>query len=188
MPSLNKASKRQRGMPRDRRGRFAPAAKPGIQHFRLLDLPSELRNMIYGFAMISDPVTPINRDLKPPPLTQVSRQIRNEALLIYWQKNQFVFTSGQFEPPKLLARWLRETKDIRSRYLHPRKLLVINASWVLRSDVFLVLWIAKHYPEQSFLVETDWSEHRHKCEGIVAHLRLSNVCISGSIQEAAAAA
>lgn len=185
MPSLSKASKR-RSIPRDRRGRFVVAAEPCTENFRLFDLPRELRDMIYGFAMVDHKLTPINQELKPPPLTQVSRQTREETLPIYWQKNQFAFTIGPLESPNLLGQWLRETKDLRSRYLHPRKLLVIFPPWVLESDIFFVLWTTKQYPEQSFLLESEQPEHRRKCEDIVAHLGLGNVCISGLIQVSSA--
>jgi hypothetical protein len=58
--------------------------------FRLLDLPPEIRNMIYELHL-SD-LGEINTCYAQPPLTLASRQLRAEALLLFLGCATFVFT------------------------------------------------------------------------------------------------
>ncbi|KAK4631380.1 hypothetical protein CLAFUW4_02664 [Fulvia fulva] len=67
-------------------------------HFRLLDLPAELREHIFAFAVLSDlPISPrvfIPRDafvLRLPAVTHVNRQVRQESLPLYFEVNTFQF-------------------------------------------------------------------------------------------------
>lgn len=57
--------------------------------FRFLDLPAELRNRIYHYSVVNERglVRPIQ-----PPITRVCRQLRQEALGIFYARNCFVFT------------------------------------------------------------------------------------------------
>ncbi|KAK7987186.1 hypothetical protein PG996_006213 [Apiospora saccharicola] len=65
--------------------------------FRFLDLPPELRNEIYYFALgehqtSSEPYGPTTcTALAPPALTRTNRQIRNETLGLYYSQNRFSF-------------------------------------------------------------------------------------------------
>lgn len=66
--------------------------------FRLMDLPTELREDIFRFTVESPhPIAPrvsIPRDafvLRLPPLTKVSRQFRQETLPLYFEGNIFHF-------------------------------------------------------------------------------------------------
>ncbi|TKA25879.1 hypothetical protein B0A50_05634 [Salinomyces thailandicus] len=88
---------------------------------RFLDLPPELRNRIYHFALAPDPSTALVRPA-PPALSATSRQVRQETLPIFYGDNCFVlqFTAARylqvFELPESLsaealrcqatARWL----------------------------------------------------------------------------------
>ena len=59
---------------------------------QLLSLPAELRNMIYNYALIEDDDIEIHTSTPPPPqlvLLQVNRQMRNEAIKIYYTQNEF---------------------------------------------------------------------------------------------------
>lgn len=52
--------------------------------FRFLDLPPELRTMIYEFAMVAEPASNHHRS-KPPALTRVSRLVRRESIPIFYK-------------------------------------------------------------------------------------------------------
>ncbi|KAK8121851.1 hypothetical protein PG984_010521 [Apiospora sp. TS-2023a] len=66
-------------------------------YFRFLDLPPEIRNEIYYFALgehqtSSEPYGPTTcTALAPPALTRTNRQIRNETLGLYYSQNRFSF-------------------------------------------------------------------------------------------------
>ena len=61
--------------------------------FRFLDLPPELRNRVYNYALVTPGqpiiVTPI---LQPPSLLSASRGIRHENLLLWYRCNYFQLT------------------------------------------------------------------------------------------------
>jgi hypothetical protein len=61
------------------------------QHFHFLDLPPELRNMMYKFALVEGKgnVIDITPQLKPPGLLAACRQIRQECLQIWYHQNTF---------------------------------------------------------------------------------------------------
>lgn len=69
----------------------------GQSPFRFVDLPPELRNEIYYFALgerqtSSEPYGPTTCSaLAPPALTRTNRQIRNEILGLYYSQNRFSF-------------------------------------------------------------------------------------------------
>lgn len=77
---------------------------------RLLDLPPELRNRIYSFYLES--LGPLELPI-PPPLTRVSRQLRRETLLLFFQSCTLyllISGSGQLH----LLEWVLE--DILPEY------------------------------------------------------------------------
>jgi len=82
----------------------------GAMHFRLLDLPSELRNHIYEYAL-SEVVsvartTPRNTNsylhTPSPGLPLVNKQLYRETVGIYWSRSIFEVTQT-FELPYWLA-------------------------------------------------------------------------------------
>lgn len=82
---------------------------------RLLDLPAELRDTIFEYALTADkPLVSFRLDnyqresyqeATQPPLTRVNRQIRQESLPIFYQNNYVVLHA---EAPKIddTQRWL----------------------------------------------------------------------------------
>ena len=83
----------------------------------LFSLPAELRNQIYRLVLIRatnfDLIRPTHFDLRPegfwpyePDLLHVSRQIRTEALDIYYQENTWAFHIQDFDATLYLA-WCR---------------------------------------------------------------------------------
>lgn len=54
--------------------------------FRFLDLPAEIRNRIYRFSM-EEYTFFVDGDIKEPPTTAVSSQLRREALPIFAEKH-----------------------------------------------------------------------------------------------------
>lgn len=59
--------------------------------FPFLKLPAELRNIIYKLVLVATPTTTVTSRTQPP-LTKVCKQVRNEALSIYYAYNQFLVT------------------------------------------------------------------------------------------------
>lgn len=54
-------------------------------HFRLLDLPQQLRNMIYQYVSSTAPISPMKlQHVTLPPLLSVSKTIRSEALSVFF--------------------------------------------------------------------------------------------------------
>lgn len=66
----------------------AKTTKPGNP---LMRLPGELRNEIYRLVLVSNNQLRVTKSSIPtqPPLTMVSRQIRKEAIAIFYHENKF---------------------------------------------------------------------------------------------------
>ena len=60
------------------------------QPFPFLDLPAEIRLMIYGYAVTESEPIYLDTLAAPPALTRVCRQIRQEALPVFLGANSFV--------------------------------------------------------------------------------------------------
>jgi hypothetical protein len=87
----------------------------------LLDLPAELRNHIYDWLLIPGAseedddygIVTIRYDSKiklrwkPPPITQISRQVRRETTTIYYGENTFRITLSPRDVRQPLHPWLR---------------------------------------------------------------------------------
>lgn len=63
--------------------------------FPFLHLPAEIRNKIYRYLLVEDPSTGRIRSLAQPPLTRTNKQVRSEALPIYYGENKFLLRSSR---------------------------------------------------------------------------------------------
>jgi hypothetical protein len=86
--------------------------------FKLMDLPDELRVMIYKHALLSEGCFVVN-DSKKPALLSASHQVRQEASPVFFQINEFELRvkyhdkkfGDRLGPTRLAGkelRWLRE--------------------------------------------------------------------------------
>lgn len=78
----------------------------------LLDLPAELRNVIYEMVLVSqDMVRLTSEDHTAPGLLRVNEQIRAESRAIYYCQNRFLIKCKDFDSTALLA-FRQQSKDI----------------------------------------------------------------------------
>ncbi|KAK0301115.1 hypothetical protein LTS00_000264 [Friedmanniomyces endolithicus] len=81
----------------------------------LLRLPPELRNAIYSYVLVDPPEVLVTNHWRPPALFSMSKQVRREALKIYFAENIFRIDMYALIPGPLretgymsaLARWFR---------------------------------------------------------------------------------
>jgi hypothetical protein len=66
-----------------------------------LELPGEIRNQIYAYAVVQDKALPLSA--QPPPITGVNRQIQQESLSIFYQKNAFEYSLSNFDRKELVS-------------------------------------------------------------------------------------
>ena len=120
---------------------------------RLLELPAELRNDIYRFALVGDPedkikITPgMPNPPYEPALLRVSRQVRNEASSIYYQENHFRFDMPNFDASAYI-KWVRAEPIVRSRLQVWFKLQVITSCDVAWEN--LVRWLEAIHNREVF--------------------------------------
>ena len=79
---------------------------------RLLELPPELRNYVYELSVVSNTsivIEPGDKSTraKQPPLILVNRQIRSEALLIFYAQNTFEFDASECGFVTAKGHWLQ---------------------------------------------------------------------------------
>ena len=79
---------------------------------QLLGLPAELRNKIYRLALLSTEKIEVSDNNKPkePSLLMVNKQIRKEAIGIYYSENHFRFVVKAFNSA-FLQEWFQGSKD-----------------------------------------------------------------------------
>ncbi|KAK3710461.1 hypothetical protein LTR37_010304 [Vermiconidia calcicola] len=70
---------------------------------RMEALPAELRTLIYQFALTEDGEIAITRHLKQPPLLRTCRQVRNEALQLWYTSNTFYIDVSDCDDTELYA-------------------------------------------------------------------------------------
>ncbi|CAD0107576.1 unnamed protein product [Aureobasidium uvarum] len=84
--------------------------------FELMDLPQEIRSMVYESALLlgTEPDHSCNPNVEPaakPALLQTCRQVRQEGTAIFFRINRFLLHSHLFRPNDLYPRtesWLRD--------------------------------------------------------------------------------
>lgn len=90
-----------------------PTANPGCspKKVHLLLLPFELREMIFGFAVYRSSrimyckCTTVGRNDLEPPIARTCRQVRDQALQLFFRLNRFVFSCcSDFRVPAIPAR------------------------------------------------------------------------------------
>nr|OQO27909.1 hypothetical protein B0A51_06408 [Rachicladosporium sp. CCFEE 5018] len=94
-----------------------PTSEPDGK-FRLFHLPCELREEIYAYALDQRRAIRYQVLVRPryqPPLTLASRQLREEALPIFFQVNEFKFDA--WESGRTAAQWLCAMGDYNVRHL-----------------------------------------------------------------------
>ncbi|KAK4896989.1 hypothetical protein LTR27_005236 [Elasticomyces elasticus] len=104
---------------RDSKGRFikTSAAHRRLGSFRFLDLPPELRNRCYRYALLTpDSIELAGEARMEPALLRASHQLRGEAASIYHAENTFLFiirdmAGAEMVPFRRLQ--LRFSKDAR---------------------------------------------------------------------------
>ncbi|KAK4626902.1 hypothetical protein CLAFUW4_05047 [Fulvia fulva] len=72
---------------------------------RLLTLPAEIRNRIYEYALIEHPNILITPAIREPPLLSANRQIRTEALGIYYSNLNIFILPIHSSDATLYLRW-----------------------------------------------------------------------------------
>ena len=86
---------------------------------RLLSLPPEIRNTIYRYALVQGKISvraPAFATAEQPALLQVNRQIRTEAINIYYHENEFLWLVEDFDATAT-AMW-QQSSEARAQASH----------------------------------------------------------------------
>ncbi|KAK5121096.1 hypothetical protein LTR85_005580 [Meristemomyces frigidus] len=75
---------------------------PDQEASALLRLPAEIRNAIYGYALAEDEIA-VTAGLQQPPLLHICRQVRVEALGLWYTSNDFVIPIEDCDATLLVA-------------------------------------------------------------------------------------
>lgn len=104
----------------------------------LLELPPELRNDVYRLVLCNgNPVSVTATNLPEPPLLAVCKQIRDEAVQIYYSENTFHIEDEDYECTALQL-WTRRVSSLRpmddcdaqERYKHTlQRVLNLQPNW-----------------------------------------------------------
>ncbi|KAK3620960.1 hypothetical protein LTR56_023096 [Elasticomyces elasticus] len=81
------------------------------QKSAFLALPAELRNTIYELALLQSDDIEVDDQLRPPPLLQVSRQVREETGSMWYERNVF-FQRVMDCDARLVSTWSRYCRNI----------------------------------------------------------------------------
>lgn len=102
-----------------------------MEHSPFSRLPQELRNEIYHLALIEEDTVQINTELhrvwKAPPLLHTCRQIRTEALPIYFGNNAFASAAPFSVPPLQLQAWCTMIGKEARPFIHTIRLELCSA-------------------------------------------------------------
>jgi hypothetical protein len=116
----------------------------------LLKLPAELRNEIYYLALVeTDPhiITITDAGIEEPALLQTSKEVRGEAIQIYYGQNQFQhLVQNQDSDP--IAKWNEKAARLKAQYGIKPTLSCSVADHADRPN--LTRWLQR-YHKKSFL-------------------------------------
>jgi hypothetical protein len=112
---------------------------PVDQKSRLLDLPAELRCLILCFAIAPEDEPPVlvgdiyrhSTAIIDPPVTFVCRQLRAEALPLYYSRKAFFFNlSKNQQSHKKLQKWAASVKTTPSKIQRMRKVMFFGRAMI----------------------------------------------------------
>ncbi|KAK5120783.1 hypothetical protein LTR85_005849 [Meristemomyces frigidus] len=89
------------------------------QDCKLLSIPPEIRNYIYGLALTEsdDIVVPSSGKLSQPALLRVCKQVRTEALAIYYASNNFR-SRLTYPATRSLCAWVDHIDETITKHIH----------------------------------------------------------------------
>ncbi|KAK3075573.1 hypothetical protein LTR53_001011 [Teratosphaeriaceae sp. CCFEE 6253] len=101
---------------------------------KLLELPAELRDLIWGFAVGTAGAVVIFQErsavpLPPPTLLRVSRQIRHEGAKVYYERNDFHLTVAEHITAPVIQ-WLRRLGQDNGKHLRSLIIVIAMNHWV----------------------------------------------------------
>ena len=77
----------------------------------LLELPGELRNRIYGYVLVDDIIKLDSTGHTEPELLHTCKQVRKEAIRIYYAENRFEILVPDYDS-SLLLQWSRKAVQL----------------------------------------------------------------------------
>lgn len=114
---------------------------------RLLLLPGELRTMIFEYVVVSPGVIEVTKDLRPPALVQVNRQIRAETYKLWRMNNRFKCTVRACDT-RLLCKFRLLQQQILSPMIIRLRIDMINIDYVCHW-ANLVEWCKYDYQSET---------------------------------------
>lgn len=109
--------------------RTLPSTPPAVteQDSKLMSLPPEIRKIIFEHALVQPGNLRqknfatgrlVPREAAEPALTRTCRQIRSEAIPIFYQANTFIFHVDRLKALEEAQEWIRATGDYKVSFMH----------------------------------------------------------------------
>ncbi|KAK5127468.1 hypothetical protein LTR85_006807 [Meristemomyces frigidus] len=121
-----------------------------ISQSAVLRLPAELRNIIYHYTLVQQTCIVIEAGDTPPlepALLHVNRQVRREAIDMYYQQNEFEFTIANCDASCYL-KWCKSTQRRKRSNLIWRFETIGNTNWPN-----LWTWLKAYYHDECYCIE-----------------------------------
>ncbi|WMI39068.1 uncharacterized protein CLAFUR5_20359 [Fulvia fulva] len=115
-------------------------------HCRILELPAELRNRIYRLTLSQEEQMDVTETgFEIPGVLKTCRQIRSEALAIYFYENRFRVTGASWNSDTLF----KLTSTIKSMGLDTEK-MPVDGRWTLGPPSWknLMLWLQRYHAQE----------------------------------------
>lgn len=162
-------------------GEASVKSDPSLRCGSFLDLPPEIRNRIYEYAVVEN--APIHLDTPSPPVSRTNQLIRKESLYVYYRQNTFKIIVHNFERKRLVAFFetSKYSEFVRLNIWHK----LVAETPTLKANLWD--WVEKSYHYQAPLlgyahsfVEGDFDVeiHAHRIStlfGILRDCQLGNV-------------